>query len=279
MANLAEAQLSCAKATWPKTCVGHLFGVEAQNKKSLLLGPNNMGGGDRKTEGHSGGVLGETGSLKVLPLCSGDVDGEMEDRSGEILYGSPQQTMGKANTLTKTKEIPCGKQCDNDGSPSECSDKGLLLNHNQSPCGERIEDNLLIERRTNGTGEEDAGVKEGFKSPERVQRIRALWELGETSIQPRRMSKGGQGTTQNGIRPLSRLSLCSKAKNDSDIINYNNRMRVERNDSKSVRLWGTSKNLGMECSGNEEAVIREMDCKEVRDNEVMISSEKGAGVL
>jgi len=279
LANLAEAQLLCAKATWPETYVGHLCGVEVQNKKSLLLGPNNMGGGDRKTEGCSKGMLGEIGSLKGSPLYSGDVGGEMEDRSSESLYGSPQQAMGKVYTLSKTEETPCEKRCDNDGSPLECSGKRLLINHSQSPCGEGIKVNLMKEGRTEATGEEDAGVKEGPKSLEGIQRISDLRELGETSIQTRRISKGGQRTIQNGTRPLSRLSHCSKTEKDSDIIICNNRMRVDQNDSESDRLWGTGKSPGMECSSNEEAVIREMDCMEVRDNEVMLSSEEGAGVL
>jgi len=279
LANLAEVQLSCAKVTWPETCVGHLFGVEAQNQKTLLLGPVNTGGGGREAEGHLGDMLGVTGSPKALPVYSGDVEGEMENRSGELLYGAPLPTKGKANTLTKTEETPFVKRCGNDGSSLKCSDKDLLNNHNQSLCEEGIEDNLVLERRTDGTREEDAGAKEGFKSPERVQRIRALWELGVTSAQPRRMSKGGQGTLQYGIRSSSRLSLCSKTGTDSDIINCNNRLRVEWNDTESVKLWGTGKHLGMKCSGNEEAVIREMDCMEVRDNEVMMSSEEDVGVL
>jgi len=137
----------------------------------------------------------------------------------------------------------------------------------------------MKEGRTEAMGEEDAGVKEGPKSLEGIQRISDLRELGETSIQTRRLSKGGQRTSQNGTRPLSRLSYCSKTEKDSDIIICNNRMRVDQNDSESVRLWGTGKSLGVECSGNEEAVIREMDCMEVRDNEEMLSSEEGAGGL
>ncbi|KAK7382522.1 hypothetical protein VNO80_01384 [Phaseolus coccineus] len=94
-------------------------------------------------------------------------------------------------------------------------------------------------------------AEDGLKTPTTVRRLRDLWESGEFTVCPRRRSKGGLGSIHYGANSESRLSFCSNAESDCDIIKCNNRIRLEERVDESARLWDLAKQLGMKCLGDE----------------------------
>ena len=58
------------------------------------------------------------------------------------------------------------------------------------------------------------------------------------------------------------------AESVNNIIQCNNRLKIEDNDVESVRIWDLGHNLGLQCPGDEESIVRELDRLEARDNEV-----------
>ncbi|KAK7377894.1 hypothetical protein VNO80_03327 [Phaseolus coccineus] len=62
----------------------------------------------------------------------------------------------------------------------------------------------------------------------------------------------------------------------SSALECNNRLKLEEYIAESARIWESGKHLEMKCLGDEEAMIRELDGLEVRDNEIMKLSEEGA---
>jgi len=129
----------------------------------------------------------------------------------------------------------------NNEGRTKFSDNDSHTRINQNLWEEEGGGNSRLERRLDGIRKEGEIMEEGFKTPERVQRLRALWELGVTFVRPRWRSKGGLGTAHYGISSSSMLSLCSNAEFNSDIVKCNNRLRVEENDVESVKLWGLGK--------------------------------------
>ncbi|KAK7364018.1 hypothetical protein VNO80_12340 [Phaseolus coccineus] len=60
-------------------------------------------------------------------------------------------------------------------------------------------------------------------------------------------------------RSWERLSRLSQVESDNDIIQCNNRLKLEEYLAESARIWELGKHLGMKCSGDEEDVIRVLD--------------------
>ncbi|KAK7382270.1 hypothetical protein VNO80_01082 [Phaseolus coccineus] len=130
------------------------------------------------------------------------------------------------------------------------------------------------ERRPEDIVEVEAIIKDGFKMPTTVRRLRDLWELGEVTTCPRWRSNGGLGSIHYGTNSDSMLSQLSHVESDNDIIQCNNRLKLEEYFAESARIRELGKHLGMKCSRDEEDVIRVLDDWEVRDNEIL-SSEEG----
>ncbi|KAK7372792.1 hypothetical protein VNO80_06180 [Phaseolus coccineus] len=134
---------------------------------------------------------------------------------------------------------------------------------------------LQAGRRPKDSVEVDEIAEDGLETTTTVRRLRDLWESGEFTVRPRWRSNGGLGPIQYGTNSESRLSFCSNAESDCDIIKCNNRIRLEEMVDESARLWDLAKQLGMKCLGDEAEVVSEMERLEERDNEVKKMFEEG----
>jgi len=134
----------------------------------------------------------------------------------------------------------------------------------------------LSEWRNPVKGKEDAIVEEECKTPMNVRRLRDIWEQGTKQSRLRWRSKGGLGPLHYGINSSSRLSRCSLAESESDIIHCNNRLRFKDNVVESVRIWDAGKQLDVRCSGEEVDVVVELEGMEERDKEGKKLSEEGS---
>ena len=75
---------------------------------------------------------------------------------------------------------------------------------------------------------------------------------------------------------MTRSRSNSYALSDSEIVECNNRLRKERVESESNRIWGLGKRLGATSSRDEGILIQEMDNLEDRDKQVLSKLKKGA---
>ncbi|KAK7377255.1 hypothetical protein VNO80_02677 [Phaseolus coccineus] len=96
---------------------------------------------------------------------------------------------------------------------------------------------LRSERRLEDIDEVKANAEDKSKTPVRVQRLRDLWELGVDTARPRWSSNGGLGSIHYGTNSSSRLSCSSNAESDNDIIQCNNRLKLEEYIAESARIW------------------------------------------
>jgi len=78
-----------------------------------------------------------------------------------------------------------------------------------------------------------------------------------------------------GDNILHKYNALSVATSDGDIVNCNHRFWNAGGCVEPVNLWELDKQVGIICIGNEEEVIKEFQCMEERDNEVMRKSEEG----
>jgi len=221
--------LTSANTVRPITCEAHLRGIRAQKQKTMLTGPKNMGGRGSEAEG----LLGESLGV-VAPPATGSV---------KALQVYPDNDSGEANSSTKIEGTQ--SRCDN----QSCNDVGHRLEtRTPKPTITTYQEggggNLGLERRYDFIGEEGAIMEDGYKTPVRFRRLRALWELGVTIVRPRWRSKGGLWSFHYGISSSFMLSLCSNAESDSDIIKCNNRLRFGENVAESIRLWDLDNNWG-----------------------------------
>ena len=65
---------------------------------------------------------------------------------------------------------------------------------------------------------------------------------------------------------------------DGDFINCNLRLCEPRNSMEASRLWEVGKQIGIACRKDEEEVVKEYQCLEERDLEIMKSFEEGEEV-
>jgi len=99
-----------------------------------------------------------------------------------------------------------------------------VINQDRGVCeGERVTADLNLGPELEEVHEE--WVEEHCVTPVRIQRLRNLWELGESRPIQRWRSKGGAGTLHGGSSSSSRLSSNSKDLSDGDIVLCNSRLR------------------------------------------------------
>jgi len=115
-------------------------------------------------------------------------------------------------------------------------------------------------------------VGDDYGTPLRVRRLRAMWELGETSVKKRWRSKGGVGSV---LYSPSRLSVSSGAIYDGDIAQYKDRLRCDVALDELDNLWEVGKSLGLSSSGDEEDIVKEYGRMEERDKEVAKQNDEG----
>jgi len=122
------------------------------------------------------------------------------------------------------------------------------------------------------TEELQATVGDDYGTPLRVRRLRAMWELGETSVKKRWRSKGGVGSV---LYSPSRLSVSSGATYDSDLAQRKDRSQCDVTLDEPVNLWEVGKSLGLSNSGDEEDIVKEYGRMEERDKEVAQQNDEG----
>ncbi|KAK7382451.1 hypothetical protein VNO80_01303 [Phaseolus coccineus] len=174
----------------------------------MLPGPENIGGEDRDKEGRKGESLSLVESPKI---------GKAE--AVQCVHGSAS---GEARSSTKVEgtEINCDNhRCSNEGSLSS-RDKGPQTSCINRCCEEGGGDSVGVENNFDSSGEEGEVEVDGSKTSMRDHWLQSRWELGETSVRPRWRSKGGLGSIHSGIHSSSRLSFCSNAESDCDIVKF-----------------------------------------------------------
>jgi len=107
----------------------------------------------------------------------------------------------------------------------------------------------------------------GCKSSPKFRKLRSTRGHDTQIAQPKWRSNGGVGSLYHGVNSSSRLSHFSFAESITDIHHCNNRLKLEVNDTESVRIWELGRNLGMQCSGDEGSLVGELDRLEVRDKD------------
>jgi len=108
-----------------------------------------------------------------------------------------------------------------------------------------------------------------------VSKVVGIARAWAVASQPKWRSNGGIGALHLGATSPSKLSHCSVAESVNDIIHCN-RLEIEENEAESVKIWDLGHNLGLQCPGDEESIVRELDRLEARDNEVQKVSWEGS---
>jgi len=124
-------------------------------------------------------------------------------------------------------------------------------------------------------GDEEASVGNICKTPPRRHKMIGLWELGEPSTHPRRSVRISVRTSQVRDSSHSCVGTNFVAISDGDINNCNSRYRESEYMEEPSKLWEIDKHIGVACRGDEVEVVKEFQCMEVRDLEVMQSYEEG----
>lgn len=107
------------------------------------------------------------------------------------------------------------------------------------------------------------------------QRRRFLWELGDCSSQLQRNLNSEMGSPQVGSCSSSRVSSNSNALSDGDIVNYNSHLWSFDDVDVPSNVGELGKHLGVSCDREEEDVVKELECMEERDSEVLKKFEDG----
>lgn len=113
-------------------------------------------------------------------------------------------------------------------------------------------------------GIDDTVLKCRSNSPPLRRKKKGLLELGDSCPYPRRSA-----------RLSSRVGMPSVSISDMDINLCNSRLCATVNLAEPVSLSAIGKQVGIICREEEEEVVKEYGCMEVRDEEVSLGSKSG----
>ena len=125
---------------------------------------------------------------------------------------------------------------------------------------------------------EEGGLKgrSVSNSPSRRRKKKVLAELGEPSSHPRRSARISARLSKVDASSVYREGTPLASISDKDISNCNTRLCTSRILAESPNLWEIGKKVGLLCRGDEDEVINEYACMEVRDVEVLNIPKEGS---
>jgi len=94
--------------------------------------------------------------------------------------------------------------------------------------------------------------------------MKGLSELGEPSTHPRRSVRLSERSSQVRKELLPREGLLTTSISDGDINNCNARVCKPEIREEPGKLWDLGKQIGLACRGEEDDVVQEFQCMEVR---------------
>jgi len=114
-------------------------------------------------------------------------------------------------------------------------------------------------------GKEDASAGSSSITPSRSRKSKGLFELGDSTPQPRRSVRILSRLSKAGASSHARNGMCSDSLSDGDVMNCNLRFCEPCFSDESSKLWETGMQAGLRCQGDEEEVIKEYKSLEERD--------------
>jgi len=126
-------------------------------------------------------------------------------------------------------------------------------------------------------GGEETNAENKLTSLPCRRKTKRLFELGDFYTHPRRSVRIKSRLSKGGPHPHHREGMRTDSISDGDFINCNSHLCEPSNSMESSRLWEIGKQIGVVCRKDEE-VVKEYQCLEGRDLEIMKSFEEGEKV-
>jgi len=124
-------------------------------------------------------------------------------------------------------------------------------------------------------GDHEATTGWFSKTTQHRGKMKGLSELGVSNTHPRCSVRLSIRSSQARNTSQFRQGTTSVSLSDKDIDNCNLQMCDPESSVEPSKLWEISRRVGITCRGDEQKVVKEYSCLEVRDLEIMKSAEKG----
>ena len=243
--------------------VGRVCDVEARFSES---GPNALTQKEEGDEGHSCPLMKEVdGPRGVESHAVGEIGSEANE-SSLVSARHDDEVVSPNNSIDGTQMIGGGML-----------PKKLVCKAQPFCCTGQtsVDDGNVGVGSPLSLGGDGAMVKSRSNSPPRRRKKKGFADLGASCPHPRRSVRlSAKYSKARSVAPF-REGFSSISISDTGIRICNSRLCDPVNVEEPVSLGAVGKQVGLACRGEEEEVVKEYGCMEIRDTEVLVGSKSG----